>query len=135
MNRKELGDTLRDIAALVSDIANEHGTRALLYMEAGLGWVGGSLFVERKEYVDWVSPRQISEPVRRLWGALPADEKWRGMILFVSDGQFKAEFDYGEGWNEEENEGDRREPIVRRFFGDKPIHYPPLEGAEPWSGQ
>ncbi|NNM77230.1 hypothetical protein HJG53_09975 [Sphingomonas sp. ID1715] len=131
----DLGPQIEALAEKLADIGERERSDVLLYAEAGDNWAGGSVFVQTEEAIvfeDSDDPDVLTD-VMELWNATPADKKWRGMILFVSDGRFKAEFDYGEGWNEAEDEGERREPIVRRFFGDKPIHYPPLRGAEPWS--
>jgi hypothetical protein len=125
---------IRDLAEQLAMIGEREGGPVLLYAEAGAGWVGGSIFVSQENSIVWIS-EQEDDPlgaVLRFWEAMPSGQKWRGMSLVVNGKQFSAEFDYGEGWNEDEDEGDRREPIVRRHFGGKPIEYPPLEGAQPW---
>jgi hypothetical protein len=103
---------------------------ALLYAEAGRNWVGGSLFIDHPAVIEWVSPSDyhIGRLLMRLWDSAPDTKKWRGLTMAVGENLFRTEFDYGEGWLEDQGEGDRREAIVRRFFGDKPIIYPPLDG-------
>ena len=120
------------IADAVAYVGNQRGGDALLYAEAGPGWVRGSLFIDYPELIEWVNPaaHHISELVLRLWTAAPDAKKWRALTMIVGEQIYQTESDYGEGWTDEEDESDRREPIVLRFFGDKPVFYPTLDRGE-----
>jgi hypothetical protein len=129
--------TTEDDARLIGSIADAIaylGVRrsgdSLLYAEAGENWVGGSLFINHAVVIEWLSlsDYHIDDLVLRLWMSAPDTKKWRALIMVVGENLFRTEFDYGEGWSEDHNEGDRREAIVRRFFGSKPIAYPRLDG-------
>ncbi len=126
-----------DDARLIGSIADavayagvRRGGDALLYAEAGPGWVGGSLFIDHPSEIEWVNPEHyhIGDLVLRLWTSPPDAKRWRALTMIVGEKVFRTEFDYGEGWSDEQDESDRREPIVRRFFGDKPIVYSALDG-------
>lgn len=129
----QLTEALATKLAILSD--RENG-KVVLYAEAGPAWMGGAIFVGRADAVDWHSPADtgVSDLVMELWAVAAPDKKWRGMTMIVSGDKFRVEFDYGENWSPDEDESDRRESIVRAHFGDKPIDYPPLEGAEHWPG-
>jgi hypothetical protein len=134
MTRADEAKLIESLAQVLAEIGDRKNSKVLLYAEAGPGWAGGSIFFARPDTIVWNSPGDvaISAIVRRLWASAPVGKKWRGMTMLVEGKRFRTEFDYGEGWSPDEDEGDRREPIVRAHFGDKPIYYPPLEGAEPW---
>jgi hypothetical protein len=128
---------VESIAMQLAEIGDREDSDILLYAEAGRGWMGGSIFFARSEVVVWHSPggTEIPTLVKKLWTLAPQDKKWRGMTMTLSGDKFRIEFDYGETWLKDETANDRREPIVRAYFGDKAIHYPPLKGAEPWPGE
>jgi len=133
LSKQEISNLLEELARELADIREGEKSGVLLYAEAGPGWAGLSIYTSSDNSIVWHSPpNEVSDLIMMLWNVMQSHEKWRGMTMFVAHNRFRTEFDYGEGWNEEEDEGDRREPIVREFFGNKPIYYPPLEGAEPW---
>jgi hypothetical protein len=126
------------IAIELAEIGRRENSDVLFYAEAGAGWMAGSVFFSRSDTIVWNSPNDadLGLLVRKLWFAAPEGPgRWKGMTMTVSGDKFRVSFDYGEDWNNGDDEGDRREPIVRAHFGDKPIYYPPLEGAEPWPGK
>ena len=134
LKREDEARLVRNLAEKLAEIGARENSKVLLYAEAGPGWAGGSIFFARPDAIVWNSPGEagLSRTLRNLWSAAPAGQKWRGVTMIVEGDSFRTEFDYGESWKADEDEGDRREPIVRAYFGDKPIYYPPLEGAEPW---
>lgn len=72
-------DNARMIGAIADAVAYVgclQGQDALLYAEAGSGWVRGSLFIDHLAVIEWVDPaaHHLSELVLRLWTAAP-DEK------------------------------------------------------------
>lgn len=134
MSRTGEAKQIEQLAERLAEISVSENSPVLFYAEAGPAWAGGSIFVSkptRIEYVD-VEGGDPLDIVISLWEAAPPNQKWRGLTMFVSGDKFRTEFDYGESWKADEDEGDRREPIVRAYFGDKPIYYPPLEEAKPW---
>jgi hypothetical protein len=134
VNRRTEAILINQLAQRLAEIGFHENGPVLLYAEAGPAWVGGSIFVSYADRIEWMSIRE-DDPLDiaiQLWEAAPNDKKWRGVTMVIDGDSFRTEFDYGENWSPDEDEGDRREPIVRAYFGDKPIYYPPLEGAEPW---
>lgn len=126
-------DLIQELVGRFRPISRRMGKPVLFYAEGDDNWAGGSIFVDGPKMIEWISPANGELPlVMRLWDEAPVDKKWRGITMFIDGDEFRTEFDYGEGWSEEEDEGDRWLPVVRAHFGDKPIYYPPLEGAEPW---
>lgn len=124
---------IESLAKALSGLRKQETDPILFYAEAGDNWAAGSIFIPAAARIDFELPsNEIFILVENLWFEAPADKKWRGITMFIDGDEFRTEFDYGEGWSDDEDEGDRRIPIVRANFGDKPIYYPPLEGAEPW---
>lgn len=123
------GSILSEIAVNVSKIAGPGSGDAFLYAEADDGWVASSVF---KELQDQVAYRRIPEDpdidiwedILDVWHAAPSDQKWKALIMTVSGEKFDARFQYSEGWDENEDELDRRHRMVKAKFGDKPITYP-----------
>ncbi|GAO40794.1 hypothetical protein SCH01S_51_01270 [Sphingomonas changbaiensis NBRC 104936] len=134
MDKRVEADLVNELAERVAKLSFAENAPVLLYAEAGRAWVGGSIFASYPDRIVWLDVREDDplDVVMHLWEIAPPDKKWRGITLLVNGNEFRTEFDYGEGWSPDEDEGDRREPIVRAYFGDKPICYPPLEGAETW---
>jgi hypothetical protein len=134
MSLADTGMVVETLAEELATIGSRENSRVLLYAEAGPGWMGGFIFFERADTVVYESPATTDIPdlVMELWSAAPDDRKWRGLSIFLDGERFRAELDYGEGWSKDEDDGDRRAPIVRAYFGEKPIRYPPLDGAQVW---
>jgi hypothetical protein len=123
-------ELIEKLAAKLAARGQRTGSAAILHAEGGDNWAGGSIFVDGPRAIEWISPDNGElQLIMRLWDRTPANKKWRGITMLVIGDEFRIEFDYGEGWSEDEDEGDRRLPIVRAHFGDKPIYYPPLEDA------
>lgn len=124
---------LETIAIKLAEVGEDETSDVLFYAEAGAAWAGGSIFVSDGERIHWVDAGEENplDLVMQLWTNAPQDKKWRGMTMIVSGDKFRVEFDYGENWSPDEDESDRREPIILRFFGNKPICYPLLD----WVGR
>lgn len=128
MTPNAAGPLLSIIAARVAIIAGPGSGDAFLYAEAKDAWVAPSIF---KELDDRVAYRRVTsggvdvwEQILDLWYAEPADKKWKALVMTVSGDTFDARFQYSDGWDEDEDEMDRRDRMLKAKFGEKPIVYP-----------
>ncbi len=65
-----------------------------------------------------------------LWDEAEPDKHWAEMEYLIHDGRFTVIYTYPEEIDPEEDPFDRRDRIVARYFGDKPILYPPLPAGD-----
>jgi hypothetical protein len=100
----------------------------LLYAEVDAGWVSPSIFKSRGNHILYRSPDldRISGPLLDLWDEQEPQRRWAEIECVINDGKFAATFNYSEEIDPEEGPLDRRDRIVKRHFGDKPIVYPPF---------
>jgi len=131
MTSEAIGKILSDIGALVGSEAGVGTGDAFLYAEAAENVVGASLFKEKDDRVTYIPTSQtLSFLILDLWEAVPADKKWRALLMTVSGEKFDARFQYDEGWDEAEDEYERRPRVLTAKFGDKPIEFPDYD-SEP----
>lgn len=62
-----------------------------------------------------------------LWAAQQGKKRWAEMEYIVRNGRFDVTFVYPEEIDPEEWPLDRRRRIVAKYFGEKPIIYPPMD--------
>ena len=67
----------------------------------------------------------------KIWKAQPPKHQWQTLEAILEGEEIKLFFFYadkplGRGENFPE-----REPIIRKYFGDKPVYYPPLSRKGP----
>lgn len=99
----------------------------LLYAEVGQNFVRPSIFKNLPDRIVYRDPdlRDLGDALLDLWEAQDSRRRWEEIEYLVRDGKFDAAFTYPEEIDREEDPFDRRDRIVRRHFGDKPIVYPP----------
>ena len=60
-----------------------------------------------------------------LWNAQTTEPRWAEIEYVIREGRFDASFTYPDEIDPEEDEFVRRDRVVARHFGEKPIQYPP----------
>lgn len=120
------GKLLGEIGQEVTDIVgNPDGV--FLYVEAGEGWVGPSLFRDEGKLVRWFDPTpRLSMLLVDLWEAEDADKRWSAMEYTVTGTKFHTVFVFPEMFRNDLSINDRREMILNARYGDKPRVYPPI---------
>ena len=97
----------------------------LLYAELDFNWVGSSIFKDLGDHLLYRSPGiGLSYPLLDLWELSDPGKRWSAIEYVIRNGRFDASFTYPEDFDPEEDHGDRRDRVVRKYFGDKPIQYP-----------
>lgn len=100
----------------------------LLYAEVDWGYVAPSIFKDRGDHIVYRDPDldRLGGVLLDLWKAQDSEKHWTEIEYVIRGGRFHASFTYPEGAEEEPFDLDRREKVVAKHFGDKPIVYPPM---------
>jgi len=99
----------------------------LLYAEVDFNWVSPSIFKDLGDHILYRSSyNNLTYPLLDLWALSDLDKRWSAIEYVIRNGRFDASFTYPEDLDPEEDRGDRRDRVVRKYFGDKPIRYPPF---------
>lgn len=109
--------------------ALETDGKLLCLAEAGQAWASVAVFSSDNEAVHYheVDTEDeedvLSSLAMEAWEAEPLRNRWSMMELVVENGQFDAEFTFPDEFDADEDDFERRNRIVRKHFGDKPIKY------------
>ncbi len=101
-----------------------------LYVEAGEGWVGPSLYKDEGSEVRYFDPgdSDLDDALFDAWHIEQPDKRWSVMHYVIEGGKFDTKFEFGELRRPGESDDDRRERVLHARYGGKPIIYPPLPG-------
>lgn len=99
----------------------------LLYAELDRNMVGPSIFKELGKQILYRRPDldRLGDALLDLWEAQDTDDRWAEIEYLVRDGKFDVTYTYPDEIDPEEDSMERRDRVVRRHFGNKPIVYPP----------
>lgn len=99
----------------------------LLYAELDRNMVGPSIFKELGNQILYRRPDldHLGDALLDLWEAQDTDDRWAEIEYLVRDGKFDVTYTYPDEIDPEEDSMERRDRVVRRHFGNKPIVYPP----------
>lgn len=134
MANDDTGPLLTLIGEILSADTRYPVENTMLYAEVELGTVSQSVFKDdgHNAVYRWVSSPRLTQALLDLWEAEVPEKRWVQMEYIIRGGQFRAHFTYSEEIEKEEDQFDRRDRIVKRHFGNKPIVYPswPPPGPE-----
>ncbi len=117
---------LNEIGNLLVEDADYPLAATLLHAEVDSNMVAPSIFKDLEDQILYRRDyAKLTYPLLDLWEESEPDKRWREMEYVLRDGQFTVTFTYPDEIDPEEDSLDRRDRIVRRHFGDKPIVYPP----------
>jgi hypothetical protein len=99
----------------------------LLHAELDRNMVEPSIFKDRGKDVLYRDPdlERLGEALLDLWDAQETDDRWAEMEYVIRGGKFEVTYTYPDEIDPNEDPMERRDRIVRRHFGNKPIVYPP----------
>jgi hypothetical protein len=99
----------------------------LLYAVLDTNYVRASIFKDLGDHVVYRPPNlnTLGRALLDLWEAQDTDDRWREIEYVVRGDTFEAEYTYPDEIDPDEEPLDRRDRVVARHFGDKPITYPP----------
>lgn len=99
----------------------------LLYARVASNWSAQAIFKDRGNAVLYRLPTgNLDDLLLDLWEEEEAGKRWAEMAYLIRDGRFTVTYIYADEIDPEEDPFVRRARIVARYFGDKPILYPPL---------
>jgi len=126
-----LGSLLSGVGSVLANIADGDPEGVFLYVEIGDGWISSNIFKDEGELVRWLEPSdsELIDLLYEGWHLEPKGKRWSVMEYDVKDGKFAVSFKYPEEVDVESMDHDRREDALVARYGDKPVIYPPLEGA------
>ncbi len=131
MEIDETEKLLQSISQILSEDTEYPLDGTLLYARVAANMVGPSVFKNLSDHILYRDPEldSLSEALLALWYAQDSKKRWSEIEYLIRDGKFTAKFVYADDIApmEVEDSLDRRDRIVREYFGDKPIVYPPLE--------
>lgn len=119
---------LVEIGQLLAEDTEYHLNGTLLYSQLAHWSVATAIFKERGNHVlyRWPDPDRLDYALLELWEAQDTDDRWAEIEYVIRDGTFDVTYTFPEDIDPDEDTFVRRDRIVQRHFGDKPIVYPPL---------
>ena len=116
----EIGQLLAEDTAYPLD-----GT--LLYAQVDSNYVAPSIFKNRGNSIVYRDPDlgRLGDALLDLWDAEEPENRWAEIEYLVTGHTFEVAYTYANEIDEDEDTFERRDRIVKRYFGDKPIVYPP----------
>ncbi len=121
--------TLEDIVAILADDGEYPLDGTLLHATLDHNSVSPSIFKDRGDHILYRHPDLdvIGDPLLDLWEGQEGEPRWTDMELLIRDGRFEVRYTFADAIDLETSSIDRRTRIVRSYFGDKPIVYPPWD--------
>lgn len=118
---------LNEIGQLLAEDRAYPLDNTLLYAKLDTGFVAPSIYKDLGSHILYRDPdlNRLSRVLLELWGAEAPDHRWAEIEYVIRDGKFDATFTYADEIDPEEESFDRRDRIVAKYFGGKPIQYPP----------
>lgn len=127
MASDETGRLLNEIGRLLAEDKEDPLDGTLLYAKVWPDAVSSAVFKDGGDHVAYQDgPGPLMDMLLDLWEETDPPKRWAEMEYVVRGGTFDASFTYSQEINPEEDPFDRRDRIVKRYFGDKPIVYPPM---------
>jgi len=128
MENNETERLLVEIGALLAEDTEYPLDGTLLFARLDRAFVAPSIFKNLGNHILYRRPDldKLGDALLDLWEAQDTEPRWSEIEYLVENGKFTATFTYPDEIDTEEVDAlDRRDLIVRRHFGDKPIVYPP----------
>jgi hypothetical protein len=120
-----LGPILADVGGELAEIVGGGPDGIYLYVEAGEGWIGPSVFKDEGSVVRYYDGTpELSELLLKAWNAEEPDKRWAVMEYAISGTKFDVQFQFPDEIDPNESEVERRPRALERRFGDKPVIYP-----------
>ena len=131
MENSESARLLAEIGHLLAEDTEYPLDDTLLYAVLDRGYVEASIFKNLGNQIlyRWPDMDTLGNALLELWEAQESEPRWAEIEYLVKDGRFTVTYTYPDEIDPKENEDDmfaRRTRIVRKYFGDKPIVYPPF---------
>lgn len=134
MSNNEIEKLLQDIGNFLAEDTDYPLNGTLLHAEVAANMVGPSIF---KDLGDHILYREadldiMDETLLELWFSADPKKRWAEIEYVIRNDKFEVKFIYPDeiAPRDIEDPLDRRDRIVREYFGNKPIVYPPFDSDE-----
>ncbi|RYY28321.1 MAG: hypothetical protein EOP62_03740 [Sphingomonadales bacterium] len=130
----KLGPLMNELGQMLVEIADGDPDGIFLYVEIAEGWVRASVFKDGGKAVRYLDADALdaSNLLFDIWHSVPKEKRWTVMEYDINDGSFEVSFKYSEEVGVEVYDRGRRQAALRARYGDKPVVYPPPDGAVEW---
>jgi hypothetical protein len=118
---------LNEIGQLLAEDTDYPLDGTLLYAEVDKSFVSPSIFKDLGDHILYRPPDLdvIGDVLLELWAAQTSDKRWTEIEYIVRGNKFTASFTYPDEIDQTERSFNRRDRIVAKHFGPKPIIYRP----------
>lgn len=132
MASDEIEYRLNEIGQILAEDMEYPLDNTLLYAKLDHMMVSAAIFKNLSNQIlyRWSHTKRLDYTLLELWEAEDPDKRWAEMEYVIRDGKFEASFTFREEIDPDEDPLVRRDRIVRRHFGEKPINYPPMPDDE-----
>lgn len=132
MANTEAEKLLNEIGENLAENMEYKSRETLLYAEVGDNWASPSIFINHGNHIRYQRVgsedlKVLCDPLMWLWDKSEPGKQWVEIEYLIRDGHFTVTYTYPDEIDPEEDPLVRRDRIVARHFGDKPIVYPPWE--------
>ena len=126
MANNETDRLLGEIGQILAEDTAYPLNGTLLYARVALNMVAPSIFKILGNNVVYRRPDldRLGDVLLGLWEAEDPKSRWEDIEYFVQDDKFEVTYTYADEIDPDEDTFERRDRVVRRHFGEKPIVYP-----------
>lgn len=122
---------LQEIGRILAEDTDYPLDDTLLHAVAAENMVGPSIFKNLGDKILYRDPdlNLLGSAILDLWYSALPEKRWAEMEYLIRNGKFEVKYVYPDEIAPPEVESDleRRDRIVRKYFGDKPVLYPPFD--------
>jgi hypothetical protein len=124
MEPTEQGPLLAAIGAVLAEDVIGDPDGAFLYAEVEPGVVTASIYKDVGDRVIYCFPSsELADLLSEAWEALDPNKRWTAVSLTISGDRFSVDFDFPDELDSMEDHDDRRERLLQKKYGGKPIDY------------
>lgn len=126
MQDDKADELLNRIGELLAEDAEYPREDTLLIAQLDRAYVAPSIFKNLGNSVLYRAPDldRLGDALLDLWYEQKGEDRWEEIEYFVKDGRFDAAFVYPDEIDPDEDPFERRDRVVAKYFGEKPIVYP-----------
>ena len=130
MANNKTTDLLTEIGQILAEDDQYPINGTLLYAEVEAGSVGQVIFKDRPNHIMYrkFNPDRLMDALLELWELVEPGKRWAEIEYVIENGQFRATYIYPDMIFPGTYSIARQDGIARKYFGEKPILYPPLLG-------
>lgn len=123
---------LNEIGQLLIEGTTDSTRKILLHAELDRNMVAPAIFEDAENRIVYRdADSRLDYALLELWEAQDSTKRWVEIEYLLHGENFEASFTYAEEVDPEEDPLERRDRVVARYLGKKPIDYPPPTADEP----